>query len=289
MTSVTSLLHYSAPLSPEGPDDDWVIDAVSGPEIRRNFRKVPVEVTITDLRGAEPQPSLDDAGFERVASPTGADQEALSKDDPGALARYQEETAALLRARTGADSVVVFDSTLRQEDSERTPEGPNQSAHLRVHVDQSPLSAWARAAHHGEPGREFRRFQILNVWRPLLEPVRNFPLALCDYRSLDLSADLVRTRLEFPAWLKDRENYSVKPNTGHRWSFWRSLGPEEALVFKCYDSASRGLALLEGAAERPRLLGVAGLCPHTAFLDPDGSTTGRLRTSLELRALLFYH
>jgi len=59
----------------------------------------------------------------------------------------------------------------------------NHPAHQRVHVDQSPNAARARAASHGL-GREFRRFQIINTWQPLIEPVRNFPLAMCDYRSV---------------------------------------------------------------------------------------------------------
>jgi cephamycin C biosynthesis protein len=162
---------------------------------------------------------------------------------------------------------------------------------LRVHVDQSPKSARARAADHTGPGRPFRRFQIVNIWRPLIEPVRNFPLALCDYRSLDLSADLVPTRLRFPAWLKDRENYSVRYNPGHRWHYWGSLSPDEVILFKCYDSASRGLALADEGAEcgeRDDLIDTAGLCPHTAFFDEKGPATGHLRTSLEMRALLFY-
>lgn len=104
---------------------------------------------------------------------------------------------------------------------------------------------------------------------------------------MDPATDLVATRLRFPAWLKDRENFSVKFNPSHRWYYWGSLSPDEVLVFKCFDSASRGLALA-GGASGPDLTDVAGLCPHTAFLDPAGPVTGRLRTSVELRALLFY-
>jgi len=60
------------------------------------------------------------------------------------------------------------------------------------------------------------------------------------------------------------------------------------IVFKCYDSASRDLTLLSEGVERRGLIDVAGLCPHTAFFDESGPSTGRLRMSLEVRALLFY-
>lgn len=289
MSIITAQLYYSAPLTQAGPHNGWVIDALSDPpKILQNFRKEKVEVAITDLRDTDVRPTLDGMGFERAAIPTQVDQQALAANSAQALERYEQETAQLLTEHTGADEVVVFDATLRRQDAGGLPDGPNQAPHLRVHIDQNPRSALARAEHHGTAGREFRRFQIINVWRPLLGPVRNFPLAMCDFRTLDPAADLVVTRLVYPAWLKDRENYSVKFNPSHRWYYWGSLSPDEALVFKCYDSASSGLALASDGSNRPGLIDVSGLCPHTAFLDPDGPSTGRLRTSVELRALLFY-
>ncbi|MGW2056475.1 CmcJ/NvfI family oxidoreductase [Streptomyces sp. NPDC001840] len=292
MATVSSLLYYSAPLTPAGRDDDWCIDALSRPpEVLFNFRKVATETVITDLREGAVLPELDGMGFERVVSPTRVDQRALVESSEASLDLYRHETAELLRSLTGADDVRFFDATVRREDAGAPHDASHQSPHLRVHVDQSPKSARARAADHTGPGRPFRRFQIINIWRPLTGPVRNFPLALCDYRSLDPAADLVPTRLHFPAWLKDRENYSVRHNPGHRWYYWGSLSPEEVILFKCYDSASRGLALAgEGAerGERDDLTDVAGLCPHTAFFDEKGPATGHLRTSLEMRAVLFY-
>lgn len=288
MPTVSTLLYYGAPLTPD-QDDHWVIDGVSQPpEQIWNFRKVAVETAITDLRAGTFHPSLDEAGFEMRRVPTEVDQQALVEKSTAALEQYEAETGALLQSLTNADAVVFFDATVRHEDTGASQTLPAQSAHLRVHVDQNPRSALARAVTHGGADRRFRRFQIINVWRPLIEPVRNFPLALCDYRSVDLATDLVRTELKFPAWLKDRENYSLKANPSHRWYYWASLAPDEALIFKCYDSASRGLALVSEGTQRDGLLDVAGLCPHSAFFDENGPTSGRLRTSLEMRALLFY-
>lgn len=288
MPTVSTLLYYGAPLTPD-QDDHWVIDGVSQPpEQIWNFRKVAVETAITDLRDGTFHPSLDEAGFEMRRAPTEADQQALLEKSASALEQYQAETGALLHSLTNADAVVFFDATVRHEDTGAAHALPAQSAHLRVHVDQNPRSALARAVNHGGADRQFRRFQIINVWRPLIEPVRNFPLALCDYRSVDLATDLVRTELKFPDWLKDRENYSLKANPNHRWYYWSLLSPDEALIFKCYDSASRGLALVSEGTEHDGLLDVAGLCPHSAFFDENGPSSGRLRTSLEMRALLFY-
>ncbi|MET9290603.1 CmcJ/NvfI family oxidoreductase [Streptomyces sp. NPDC003077] len=295
MPDVSTVLQYAAPLTPDSPDDGWCIDALSQPpEVVLNFRIVPHEATVTDLRGSDVRPTLDTMGFEKVTAPARADQRALAEGSEEAREQYRRETAELLRSLTGAAAVEFFDATLRRQDAAPTGTTPHQAPHLRVHVDQTPNSARARAARHTGEDRRFGRFQIINVWRPLLEPVRNYPLALCDFRSLDPAADLVATRLDFPEWLKDRESYSVKHSPGHRWHYWHALAPDEAIVFKCYDSASRDLALAANDAsgtsgtERPGLADVAGVCPHSAFFDEDGPSTGHLRTSLEMRAVLFY-
>lgn len=291
MSSVTSSLYYSAPLVENGREDDWVIDGVtSPPEVTMNFRRFAVESRIEDLRaGGDFSPALDKAGFEKRTVPTRVDPAALLERCPAALDAYQRETEALLRSMTGADAVIFFDATFRRENAGAPHGGDYQSAHQRVHVDQNPRSARARAlAHAGAEMQRYRRFQIINVWRPLLAPVRNYALALCDFESLDPAAELVPTRLDFPAWLKDRENYSLKYGPSHRWYFWSGLAPDETVIFKCHDSASRALAQASGDGGREDLLSVSGLCPHTAFFDENGPREGCLRTSVELRALLFY-
>ena len=270
MSIASTLLYYGAPLMPMGREDNWLIDAVSRPpETIWNFRKVAIKTAVTDLRDEKIHPRLDDMGFEKLISPTQVDQRALSDRLILSLEEYQVETGALLKSLTSADEVLFFDATVRSEDANTSRVQPVQPAHLRVHVDQNPRSALARAVNHGGPERQFRRFQIINVWRPLIEQVRNFPLALCDWRSVDLSADLVSTRLNFPPWLKDRENYSLKFNSSHRWYYWGSISPDEVIIFKCYDSASRDLALVSEGTERSGLIDVAGLCPHTAFWDEE--------------------
>lgn len=288
VATVPAVLYYAAPLEPGGREDDWVIDALSDPPaLVLNFRKLSVATSITDLRRSQMHPRLDAAGFEKLDVPTRVNQQALVDGSSASLAAYQRETADLLLGMTNASAVVFFDATFRCEKS-ATPRGPGFApAHLRVHVDQNPRSARARAVVHGGAQRRFSRFQIINVWRPLLAPVKNFPLALCDYRSLDVGAELVATRLRFPPWLQDRENYSVKYNPAHCWYYWDGMSPGEVIVFKCHDSACQAVALGEHA-ESGLSMEVSGLCPHTAFFHAAAPVTGRLRTSLELRALLFY-
>ena len=63
----------------------------------------------------------------------------------------------------------------------------------QVHVDQTAASFIARVHRHlpasDVPKLLERRFQIINLWRPIAAPALDWPLALCDYRSIDLEKD----------------------------------------------------------------------------------------------------
>jgi cephamycin C biosynthesis protein len=69
------------------------------------------------------------------------------------------------------------------------------------------------------------------------------------------------------------------------------MTPNDVLLLKCYDSASRELTKVTRSAADvapEELRDVAGLTPHTAFLDSEGAKKGIQRKSIEVRALVFY-
>lgn len=72
------------------------------------------------------------------------------------------------------------------------------------------------------------------MWRPIIGPCNNFPLAFCDYRTLDLEHDLVKTDYVFPEYTG--ESYNILYNPKHRWYFARDQTVNEAWVFKCADT-----------------------------------------------------
>lgn len=308
METASGTLYYSAPLVPGGREDDWHYDAVSDPpKVTSNFLTVPTEVDVIDLRGVALNPTLDRCGFQKFDYPSSVSQAHLSDSNPEAIAAYGDETTSHLKAALGADEVVLFDTVVRHKNttSQAKPTGsPFVGPYMRVHVDQNPRSALARLRHHVGYKPNLRRFQILNVWRPLVIPVRNYPLALCDYQSLDPQRDLISTQRLLPEWMhelwvQDREGYSLKHHPDHRWYYWKNLVPDEAIVFKCHDSASSSLAVgREGRDARRQemtdstefdLLDVAGLCPHTAFFDPLSQDQGYLRSSIDVRVLALYY
>jgi hypothetical protein len=115
-----------------------------------------------------------------------------------------------------------------------------------------------------------RRFAEINVWRSIGPAIETWPLALCDAASLDWR-DLVTSERRYP----DRvgETYVVRFNTDQRWFYFPRLRRDEALLLKCFDSATDGRARL---------------AVHSAFEDPTTGVDAPPRESIEVRAFAFY-
>lgn len=141
-----------------------------------------------------------------------------------------------------------------------------------MHVDQSFEAARMRVRHelpHDADRLLQGRVRIINVWRPIHHIVAHKPLALADWRSLDVDRDLVPVRYIYP----DRESsaFSVRYNAAHRWHYLSDQSPDEVTLIKCYDSA----------VDRARL------APHSAFVDTTSPTSAPHRHSIEVRCLIF--
>lgn len=103
-----------------------------------------------------------------------------------------------------------------------------------VHVDQSSGGAIGRVHRHlptaEAPGLLKRRFQIINLWRPFGHPAFDWPLAFCDYRSIDVKNDVVPSSLHYPD--RTGENCIVRYNPQHKWKYLRGMQPDEAVLIK---------------------------------------------------------
>lgn len=104
----------------------------------------------------------------------------------------------------------------------------------QVHVDQTPFSATTRVHMHTSaedaPKLLQKRFQIINLWRPIGRPAYDWPLALCDFSSIDYKGDLVPTTLKYPD--RDGETFGVSFNENHKWKYLRGMTPDEFLLIK---------------------------------------------------------
>lgn len=170
---------------------------------------------------------------------------------------------------------MIFDHTIRRRTpgiEDRTPGIPRQPV-TRIHGDYTELSGPQRVRDlMGDEAEELlkHRFAIVNLWRPIVGPLRDAPLALCDATTL-ADGDLVGQDLIY----RDRtgEIYALFPNDAHRWFYAPAMTRDEALLLKCYDSERDGLARF---------------MPHTSFEDPTAPADKPVRESIELRTLVFF-
>ncbi|ESK90000.1 hypothetical protein Moror_7930 [Moniliophthora roreri MCA 2997] len=239
-----------------------------------NYELVKHTLPIENVRGKEDTFTLDNSGFQFVKH---ISAHKAFNDDAEIEKEYYPESVELLKKITGASKVVLFDHTLRhRREGDDGYDPKSRGPASLVHVDQTPLAAHNRVRRHlpeDEAAERLKhRFQIINLWRPISHPALDWPLAVCDYHSVNQKEDLAPVELVYP----DRvgETFGVKYNPEHKWKYLRGITPEEVILIKCYDSIEDG--------------SVAVFTPHTGFEDPSTPEGSPFRESIELRALVFY-
>jgi len=266
---VTAELNYLAPTP--GKPRTYAFDPPPGEPKTTNLPE-PHRLPIFDARLIAGDLSLDREGFALVQHPTAV----RNFHDEAEIKRvYYPAAEAFIRATLRADRVVIFDHTVRKRvegAADLRGAGPRQPA-TRVHVDQTVMSGPNRVREHlpDEADELLKgRVQVVNLWRPIRGPLRDAPLAMCDGTTV-AAGDLVASDLIYPN--RRGETYSVKYNPNHRWFYIPDMTVDEALLLKCYDSATDG---------RTRF------GPHTAFVDPTTPPDAPPRESIELRTLVFH-
>lgn len=265
---VDAALHYLVPTS-ERPRV-YTYDPPPGVP-RSSAEHEPHIVHVRSARPIAPDLSLDREGFELIPHHTTV-ADFYDQDEVKRL--YYPEAERAITEATGASRVFIFDHTVRRRVSgaqDRAPGTPRQPA-TRVHVDHTAKSGAQRVRDFfGDEAEALLRgrVQVINLWRPIRGPLRDAPLAMCDARSV-APEDLVPQDLVY----RDRvgEIYAVTYNPAHRWYYVPDMQPDEALLLKCYDSATD---------DRARFM------PHTAFDDPTAPADMLPRESIEIRSLVF--
>lgn len=173
------------------------------------------------------------------------------------------------RHRTGASRIFIFDHTIRRAAKlDANGRGPA----TQVHIDQSYRASFNRVKYHlPDEAEELtkKRFQIINVWRPIKTIYRD-PLGYADAKSVP-DSDLIPAKLIYPD--REGETFTVKPNAAHKWYFKYAQTPDEVTLIKCFDTV-----------DEPE---VARRVPHSAFSDP-AEEDKPIRESIEVRTLVFY-
>lgn len=239
--------------------------------------------------------TLDRHGF-RIASHASAVADFTDRDDVDR--RYLAECERVIAALTGADRVAAQGWMVRTSAdlSARAAEkvagyrhsGGIQPPAGEAHVDYNPITGRRAAARiHAERFADAppcRRWIAVSLWRALSPGPQDWPLAVCDGRSVGEGEGTSNTlfvvdelptgdALTAPVEGEDAMIAATifRHNPAHRWWYFSNMAADDVLLFKFQDSDHA----------------VTWRCPHTAFHDtslPDTKT----RTSIEVRAMAFF-
>lgn len=222
-------------------------------------------VVVRNARKAET--AFDTHGFALVRHATDIDW----TDSADVEARYYPQVRKLVQDLTGAGEVFAFMGIHRGGEDAKGG-GPALSAH--VDFNEAALRQWiARLA----PGRAEelagKRLVNINVWRGT-RSVENFPLAVCDARSV-AKGDFLRVSLGKPegGFREDMPaGLNMAYNPKHQWYYFPDMQPDEALVFRLFDTAD----------PQWRMSG------HSAIVDPTSSPDAPKRESFEVRTIAVF-
>ncbi len=213
-------------------------------------------------------------------------------------AAYPREVEALVQRLTGADKVATQGWMIRTSGdlSRRAQEKVEGYVHAggiqppagEAHVDYNVATGQRIAARvYGQAfpdGPGYTRYVCFSLWRTFSPAPQDWPLALCDGRTVadaETASNTLFVVDEFPvgdaltAPVAGEDQMTAatifRHSPRHRWWYFANMAADDVLLFKFQDSDH----------------GVTWRCPHTAFHDtsfPDA----QIRESIEMRGVAFF-
>ena len=234
------------------------------------------------INGREVVTDLDREGFVLVHHESAIADFHLIQEDPQVDQQYIDEIAAFLEEFLGATRVMLLGGGKKrygESATDRLAELRNAKPARYPHADNTDESSMNLVNMIDTfvddiTLADYSRYALYNVWRTFTPPPQDFPLAVCDARTVSLEDEVTVTAitLERDAGeiIHDTTSFSYSPK--HRWYYYPDMTIDEVIVFKQHDSdPSRAIRV-----------------PHTAFTDPTCPPGVPTRASVEMRALALF-
>ncbi len=215
-------------------------------------------MAIRSARGLET--SLDREGFILARHISKVADFSAIEEDAAVDQLYNDEMATLLREVTGAAFVLMLGGGKKRYGESATAELArltNAKPARYAHADNTDPSAQGMfdqiAAAAGGQLPAGTPWAMYNMWRAVTPPPQDFPLAVCDARSVADADEVPVTAVTSTRAQGDmrHDTTGYVHNPRHRWHYYPDMTRDEVIVFKSHDSrAGRGKA-----------------GPHTAFND----------------------
>ncbi|KAF2709143.1 hypothetical protein K504DRAFT_381277 [Pleomassaria siparia CBS 279.74] len=289
--------------------DGGIIQTYPGTAFEKRRKHVPHEVGIKDLRPVREDFNINNAGFQLVDHKSAVKD---FGDEDEIKNVWYPEVKELMKKVSGASEVHIVSHMCRrhtyaeaQDDAKVKDDTEfvtrNNPARF-VHVDQSYRGAeqimFLNLPEEEAEKKMKKRWAIMNVWAPIDKPVKKDPLAFCDFRSVDendfrtVVANLPppgageygnvsknmshKPRAEYSSNGDAAARYEVTNmayNPDQKWYYASDMTPEEAWVFKIFDSKKDGRAKC---------------AVHSSFPLKGQDDRSDPRTSIEIRCFVFW-
>ncbi|KAF2088725.1 hypothetical protein K490DRAFT_38227 [Saccharata proteae CBS 121410] len=200
---------------------------------------------------------------------------------------YWPEISHMIEQKTGAAKVVPWHFSVRNQTPGYHPDeiffmktGISQPAST-VHVDNDHVTAIGHMKRElGEAEAErmvatYKRWAVINVWRPVGIPVQSWPLLVVDTSGVpnwNFDDNVARVyRQNDNVYYKPHDNF-LKFHPDYVYRYASQLKPEEVIMFRDYDSRT------------DRMRGT----PHGGFQDDNSAPDAPPRRSIECRLFAFF-
>ncbi|KAI1427253.1 hypothetical protein F5Y12DRAFT_783380 [Xylaria sp. FL1777] len=229
-------------------------------------------VNIRDFRAVQGAQNYEDYGFSIANTECPLTPSEFADDNKVESMFYPVARRLLEKMFPDAAEIRILEHTFRKRDVQFLGESDNGFDTIQpataVHIDYSPRSVVRLAsAFDIDPGK-YTRFSTVNVWKSVQGPGNDWPLGLCDRRTIHHESEAIAADVVFPN--RYIENMRLYSSPRHAWYYVKDLKDDECIVFHQLDSDGTG--------------GVA----HASFRNPKSDHDAAPRASIELRAYLFY-
>jgi len=238
------------------------------PDMQRgcNFDEVTESVAIEDFRPLKGKLSLDRDGFVLVDLPRSMPYEDYFNED--ALREgFVSDAKRILQDVCGARAVYIHECVIRKRSANEKEFGaPIPRVHGDYTMGEASKLIRQLCGDRAEAVRN-HRYQMINVWKPLKGPLKDWPLAFCKLSSVE-EDDLKKIDLLHRE--DTLESYRLHYNPKQQWGYFKEQETSEIVIFKSADSVISGTVL------------------HCAFDNPECPPQELPRESIELRALVVH-
>jgi len=202
---------------------------------------------------------------------------------------YFPEIEKFVEELTGADKVIVYGCVVRvaKQNGEKLQQPPAADAHVDFTIQEAKKLARELLVGHGDPDYQFKRALHVSNWRAFSPGPQDWPLAVCDARTVKDEEGKTNSIIELDVWSEDvKAPYDVLPELDpaivtreskafpyqpwHKWFYFSNMKRDEVMVFKLNDSDMEGV----------------WRTPHTAF--PNDAPDVHPRESVEIRACAYF-